>query len=149
VLKYIFYTVFFGLFPIAVLEYVSVKKNYNLRPSIPLFWLSTNLSRLFYDLGVFFADVSGYIHYLVNMIDFKDFVNVTVNNLIRPTINVIGSPFMTVFGYVSELTVFEYPILIVIGSITLFVLGLYLLDRLVFATTKKYTVQWIIEWFKN
>lgn len=121
----VFTTIAFALlFGTFLFEHIGRKYEVGLRPSIILTTVATLSTDAFTWIGRIIAKISSFYTY----IDFDEILE-TLMSLIQPVIDICKSPFYTIKGYVEELANYKLPFFVVLGSITIILLGLYLYKR--------------------
>jgi len=100
---------FLGLY---LWEYSAVRRNLDFSPSVYLQYVADILGRFFEACGHFVAWISSFL----TVFDFADMYKAGLR-LVNPIIEIIFSGYHFVIGYVSEINIYDYPYVVVAGSI--------------------------------
>jgi len=103
-----------ALIALVMYEHVGRINKYKYRPSIFLNWVARVAQSCFRNLGKFFAILSSFYE-LINFHELKQ----TLEDLCNPIIELVRSPFYIIVGYVKQMSVYDHPYLIIIGSVTI------------------------------
>lgn len=112
--KKITYTCSVIFFSVFTLEHIMRQYKINERPSYYLQNVATSLLMMYYTLGVYWATLSSFIH----RIKFEEFFR-TFTDLINPSITIVFSVVNFITGYLGEITSYDHPLVIVVGSCAL------------------------------
>jgi len=93
-------------------EYSAVRYELAFSPSIYLQYIADTLGRFFEAYGRFVAWISSFL----TIFDFSDMYTAGLR-LVNPLIEIILSGTHAIIGYVSEINVYDYPYVVVAGSI--------------------------------
>lgn len=110
-----------GLVGTFIWELVARKKSSRKKPSVAIAWTATKSKNLFTTIGRGFGWVSSYL----TIVDLQDLCG-TLDDLFRPTCNLMLSPLSFFKGYWETANKYKYPILVVLGSMLFFGGGFYL-----------------------
>jgi hypothetical protein len=102
-------------------ELIARKKSSQKKPSVAIAWCATQSKYGWSRLGRGFGWLSSYL----TIVDLHD-VWGTVEDLVRPTWNLIVSPFAFFSGYWQTAQKYKYPILVCLGSLLLVGSSVYL-----------------------
>jgi hypothetical protein len=94
------------------------------RPSVGLTYLANQSIKFFTQIGKILATISSFYTW-INLDEFYQ----TLQDLFDPTIRLLSSPVYTIKGYLSVIVDYQYPILIVLGSMTLCAFLLFLVGK--------------------
>jgi hypothetical protein len=95
-------------------ELIARKKSSRKKPSVAIAWFATQSKHLWSQIGRGFGWLSSYL----TIVDLHD-VWGTVEDLVRPSWNLLVSPFAFFSGYWETAQKYKYPILVCLGSLLL------------------------------
>lgn len=107
-----------------VWEHIARKQNLNVKPSVGLNLIYKKSKSMFTNLGKLFAKISSFY----TIIDLKD-LGKTLEDVGKPILKTIVSPYHFVRGYVDQANEYSYPFLVTVGTLTLLPLSYYLLGK--------------------
>lgn len=118
-----------GSFAISIVEYILVKRKFRITLATPLMFTRDVLNKTFTVLGEHFAKLSSYLHHLYMLMDFADYITITKQNLIDPSVEIITSGVNFIQGYSSMMNIYEHPTLVICGTIGLTAGIIYVVKR--------------------
>jgi hypothetical protein len=103
-----------------VLEHVAKVNNYEHKPSKAINWAANKSMVAFRKLGAVVASLSSFY----NLLKLDQFAQ-TALDLAVPTAKLAMSPYYTAVGYVEQLKVYSNPTIIICGTTTIGLLGVF------------------------
>lgn len=105
----------FGLFAILfVWEYIARSKKSNIKPSVGIAWTADKAKLGFYEIGKIISRLSSFLTY-IKLGEIYD----TLYDLIKPTCDLVLSPFEGFKGYWDTACTYKYPAAVTLGSTVL------------------------------
>lgn len=103
-------------------EYTAIRRGYEVSPSVWLNFVSTKAQHFWETCGIWAAWLSSFL----TVFDFKDMAK-AAKQLVTPAWATMTSWIYFPIGYVSEMNLYDYPYVIILGSITALSLICYLM----------------------
>lgn len=142
--KYNFMIIIIILLNIFCWEHLSRKNDWSVKPSFFINELAEFCQTQFENIGYYFAKISSFVHVVYTYIDIEDLKR-TFLDLINPTMELLNSPFYSVKGYFETINFYDYPYLILFGSIIL----MSIIGGLLGSYGKELTLKNLIEKYRS
>lgn len=113
-------------------ELVALRHASHMKPSVGVTMVANQAHRVFSHLGRGFAWMSSYL----TIVDLQDLYR-AVDDLTRPTLNLLTSPLAFVEGYWEIAKQYKYPLVIALGSSILLIVGVYVVPRFCLAWRRR------------